>query len=130
MYEIMRIVPKEGGMRGKNMNSFFLLHWEAFVFNAYLHVKCDCFTTFLRKYELPIWVLWRAGNLTLNPVFWSIKGESIPGRWRVWESDHKKENAAEDCSFNTVREEWKQISFLFVFIFWVLGDKPVPINWL
>ena len=121
------IVPKQRGKHEKKKkkkmtNSFFLLplegslcFWCLSTYKVWLS-----FITFLRKYELPIWALWRAGNLTLNPMFWSIKGErkeSNPGRWKVWKSDHEKRMLREDSTFKIVLKEWKQTFFCFLFSF-------------
>lgn len=64
-------------------NSIYLLHWKTFVFQCYLHIKCDLVLLF-RKHKPPIWALWGAGNLKLNPIFW-LKGwgESSRQRWEV-----------------------------------------------
>lgn len=121
-YELF--LNKEGSMRRKKKmtNSFFLLPWEGslcFWCLSTYKVWLSC-VTFLRKYELPIWALWRAGNLTLNPMFWSIKGErkeSNPGRWKVWKSDHEKRMLREDSTFKIVLKEWKQTFFCFLFSF-------------
>lgn len=38
----LKIVPKQRRHKEKStMNSVFFLHWEAFVFQNYLHIKCD-----------------------------------------------------------------------------------------
>lgn len=128
---------KEGSMRRKKKmtNSFFLLpcegslcFWCLSTYKVWLS-----FVTFLRKCELPIWALWRAGNLTLNPMFWSIKGErkeSNPGRWKVWKSDHEKRMLRfyfQNCPEGI---ETDFFFFVFCFHFWGTGRQTSSYYWL
>lgn len=131
-YELF--LNKEGSMRRKKKmtNSFFLLPWEGslcFWCLSTYKVWLSC-VTFLRKYELPIWALWRAGNLTLNPMFWSLKGERKEQSRKVKSLKIRswKENAKRRFYFQNCPEGMETDFFLFfVFIFGVLGDKPIPI---
>lgn len=131
------IVPKQKGRHEKITNTVnscfsFTLGNLCFARLSTYKVRLS-FITFLRRHKPPIWALWRAGNLTLNTIFWSIKEEwrELSRKLRSLEIGSEKENAKKDFYLNTVTKEWRKTFFCFsiVFIFMVLGEGTRTDHW-